>query len=165
MTRPRRYIRNHVLCREFKNIINKQTDTGGFFSFKCEAGYSAAMPLSRQTAALIYRIAFSISLPQAICIFFLSPPPPPVLSFLAGRISRCKPLCSAAARQGKGLVQAKQVGFREQSRAWFQHLIQFVLLRLKYEMLASQTFKSTRGWGRGWARRERTENLLKFTFL
>lgn len=65
------------------------------------------------------------------------------LSFEAGPApSAC--LCSAASR--KGLVQAEHAGFGEQSRVWFQHLIQFVLPRLKYEMVASQTFK---GWGEG----------------
>lgn len=51
----------------------------------------------------------------------------------------------------RGLVPAAHAGFAEQSRARSQHLIQFVLPRLKYEMVASQTFK-----GR--------ERLLKFKF-
>lgn len=95
----------------------------------------------------------SISLPQAICIFFL-PPLPSIVFHSRANFSLQASLCSAAARQGKGLVQAKQVGFREQNRAWFQHLIQFVLPRLKYEMLASHTFKSTRGWGKGGGEKE-----------
>lgn len=51
----------------------------------------------------------------------------------------------------RGLARAAHAGFAEQSRARSQHLIQFVLPRLKYEMVASQTFK-----GR--------ERLLKFKF-
>lgn len=58
-------------------------------------------------------------------------------------------LLCALQQQRKGLAQAEHVGFREQSRVWFQHLIQFVLPRLKYEMVASQTFK-----GEGEGRRE-----------
>lgn len=82
----------------------------------------------------------------------LSLPPRLFLSFVAGRApGAC--LCSAASR--KGLVQAEHAGFGEQSRVWFQHLIQFVLPRLKYEMVASQTFKG---------RRRESERRLKFKF-
>lgn len=84
---------------------------------------------------------------------FLLPPPWALLSFVAGPVPPSACLCSAASR--KGLVQAEHGGFGEQSRVWFQHLIQFVLPRLKYEMVASQTFKG---------RRRESERLLKFEF-
>lgn len=80
---------------------------------------------------------------------FQRPPPARFPSFpcAAGRLHlwpgqpspRSARLGSSAFRGG--LVRAEHAGFGEQSRAWFQHLIQFVLPRLKYEMVASQTFK------------------------
>lgn len=76
-----------------------------------------------------------------------------LLSFVAGPVPPSARLSSAASR--RGLVQAEHAGFGEQSRVWFQHLIQFVLPRLKYEMVASQTFKG---------RRRESERLLKFKF-
>lgn len=95
--------------------------------------------------------------PAALCLLvfpsFLLLPPWALLSFVAGPVPPSARLCSAASR--KGLVQAEHAGFGEQSRVWFQHLIQFVLPRLKYEMVASQTFKG---------RRRESERLLKFKF-
>lgn len=72
------------------------------------------------------------------------------LSFVASPTLRV-----VCALQRLGLVQAEHAGFGEQSRVWFQHLIQFVLPRLKYEMVASQTFKG---------QRRESERLLKFKF-
>ena len=76
-----------------------------------------------------------------------------LLSFVAGPVPPSARPSSAASR--RGLMQAEHAGFGEQSRVWFQHLIQFVLPRLKYEMVASQTFKG---------RRRESERLLKFKF-
>jgi hypothetical protein len=70
------------------------------------------------------------------------PPSSTPLAFFFGA-GRALPL-QAVPRTG--LAGARHAGLGEQSRARFQHLIQFVLLRLKYEMVASQTFK---GQGRG----------------
>lgn len=91
--------------------------------------------------------------PLPPCFSSLLLPPWALLSFVAGPVPPSARLCSAASR--KGLVQAEHAGFGEQSRVWFQHLIQFVLPRLKYEMVASQTFKG---------RRRESERLLKFKF-
>lgn len=63
-----------------------------------------------------------------------------------------RPALPAPAR---GLAPAERAGRGKQSRAGLRHLIQFVLPGLKYEMVASQTFK---------ARRRESERLLKFKF-
>lgn len=85
----------------------------------------------------------------------------PVSSGLC-RLLRLFVLCSAASQRlavpaASGRISVSwRAGFGEQSRVWFRHLIQFVLPRLKYEMVASQTFKGPSGRESG--------RLLKFKF-
>lgn len=74
---------------------------------------------------------------------------PAALRRLPGRFPFCLLYCPdllPCHRLRLGRISgAQRAGFGEQSPARFRHLIQFVLPRLKYEMVASHTFKGGRG--------------------
>lgn len=108
-----------------------------------------------QTHVLSHSGQFSAAFARMFLRPFLSLLVSSALSLVAGPFLQ---RLSVLAALRKGLAPAEHAGFGEQSRVWFQHLIQFVLPRLKYEMVASQMFKGGQGRGR------ESERLLKFKF-